>query len=162
MSSFSDEFTVPENYSMEDVKYSVKSWNASYLGKDYIMEVRSERHIILTKTKHDMRFCFYPCIALLLGIPLLFLMIMVSPFFAFFGIFLYIGIVIIVQVFAVYFFCLKPEKVEYSITFTHDMPIHVRVTATGEIDKSAHEYQTLKDSLYGGSSSQGQGLELGY
>ncbi|MFW9963219.1 MAG: hypothetical protein ACFFCX_06635 [Candidatus Sifarchaeia archaeon] len=49
MSSFNDEFTVPENYSMEDVKYKVMSWNASYLGKDYIMEVRSERHIILTK-----------------------------------------------------------------------------------------------------------------
>ncbi|MHA3963330.1 MAG: hypothetical protein AM325_007290 [Candidatus Thorarchaeota archaeon SMTZ1-45] len=162
MSSFSDEFSVPENYTMEDIKYGVKSWNASYLGKDYIMEVISERHIVLTKAKHDMRLCFYPCIALLIGIPLLFLIMMASPFLAIFGVFLYIGIVVVVEVIAVYLFCLKPKKVEYSITFTHDMPIHVRVIATGEIGMSEHEYQGLKNSLHGGRSDPRQGLELDY
>lgn len=160
MSAFNDEFTVPENYTMDDIKRRVMSWNASHLGKEYIMEVISERHIVLTKAKHDMRICFYPCIALLLGIPLLFMFVMASPYAALFGIFGYLALVIIVQVISVYFFCLNPKKAEYNITFSHEMPIRVRVVGTGEIEKSAHEYQSLKDILYGGRSDQGVGLEF--
>jgi hypothetical protein len=160
MSAFNDEFTVPENYTMADVKHRVKSWNASYLGKDYIMEVKSEHHIILTKTKHDMKICFYPCIALLLGIPLVFMFMMASPYAALFGIFTYVALVIIVEVVAVYLFCLNPKKAEYNITFSNEMPIRVRVTATGEIGMSAHEYQGLKDSLYGGRMESGPGFDF--
>ena len=160
---FNDEFSVPDNYSMEDIKRRVMSWNASYLGKDYIMEVKSERHIILTKSKHDLKLCFYPCIALLCGIPILFMFMMASPGAAIMGVFVYLGIVIVVEVISVYFFCLNPKKAEYSITFSHEMPIRVRVVGTGEIAASAHEYKGLKDSIYGGSSGPSdQGLGIGY
>ncbi|MHA1964068.1 MAG: hypothetical protein ACXACG_01180 [Candidatus Thorarchaeota archaeon] len=160
MAIFNDEFTVPDNYSMEDIKRRVISWNSSHLGKEYIMEVKSERHIILTKAKHDMKICCYPCIALLLGIPVLFMFMLSSPYAAMFGIFIYIGIVIVVEVISVYFFCLNPEKAEYDITFSHEMPIRVRVVGSGEIGKSAHEYESLKDSLYGSRQDQGLGIEF--
>ena len=155
-----DEFTVSENYSMDDIKRRVMSWNASMSGKDYIMEVMHERHIVLTKAKHDMKICCYPCIALLCGIPILFLMLMASPGAGFFGIFAYLGLVIVVEVISVYLFCLNPKKAEYSITFSNDMPIRVRVIGTGEMDASAHEYRALKDQLYGGRSDQGVGIEF--
>ena len=158
MSTFNDEFTVPDNYSMNDIKRKVMSWNASYLGKDYIIEVRSERHVILTKSKHDLKLCFYPCLASLLGLPVMFMLFMSSPYTALFGIFAYIAFVIIVQLVAVYMFCLNPKKAEYTLTFSHEIPIHVRVVGVGEMHASAHEYRGLKDSLYGGQSDQGVGL----
>ena len=160
MSVFNDEFTVPENYTMDDIKRRVMSWNASHLGKEYIMEVKSERHIILTKAKHDMRICFYPCIALLLGIPIVFMLFMASPYTAVFAIFGYLALVLIVETVSVYLFCLNPEKAEYSITFSHEIPIRVRVIGTGEIGKSSHEYQGLKDNLYGSRQDQGLGIEF--
>ncbi len=145
---------------MDDIKRRVMSWNASYLGKDYIMEVKSDRHIILTKSKHDMKLCFYPCIASLLGIPIMFMLLMASPYAALFAIFGYIAFVVIIQLVAVYRFCLNPKKAEYSITFSHEMPIRVRVVGLGEMQESAHEYRGLKDSLYGGQGDQGLGIQF--
>lgn len=52
-----DELTLPENYSMEDIKSRVKSCLDSPMGSEYVMEVVHERHIILSKSKHDMRVC---------------------------------------------------------------------------------------------------------
>ena len=160
MSAFTDEFTAPDSYTMDEIKRRVMSWNASPLGKEYIMEVKSEHHIILTKSKHDMRICFYPCIAVLLGIPIIFMLLMASPYTSVFAIFGYLALVLVVEVISVYFFCLNPEKAEYSITFSHEIPIRIRVVGTGEIGKSAYEYQTLKDSLYGGRHDQGLGIEF--
>ncbi len=159
--TMNDEFTVPENYTMDDIKRRVMSWNASMLGKDYIMEVINEHHIILTKSKHDMKICCYPCIALLCGIPILLMLTMGSPALGVFSLFGYLALVIVVEVISVYLFCLNPKKAEYSITFSHDMPIRVRVVGSGEMDVSAHEYKGLKDSLCGGGrSDQGVGIEF--
>ena len=160
MSSFNDEFSVPDNDTMDDIKRRVMSWNASYLGKDYIMEVVSERHIVLTKSKHDLKLCFYPCIASLLGLPIVFMLFIASPYTALFGIFVYLAIVIIVQLIAVFMFCLNPKKAEYSITFSHEMPIRVRVVGVGEMHESAHEYRGLKDGLHGGQGDQGLGIQF--
>ena len=54
---FDEEFVLPDNYSMGDIKQRVKNWQGSPYGTDYVMEVVSERHIILTKAKHDMKIC---------------------------------------------------------------------------------------------------------
>ena len=142
---------------MDDIKRRVMSWNASMLGKDYIMEVKHERHIILTKAKHDMKLCFVPCVGPFLGIPIIFLFAAAGPSGFLFGFFTWFAFVIILEVWAVYMFCLNPKKAEYSITFSPEIPIHVRVIGTGEMEQSAHEYKALKDSIYGGPVDQGWG-----
>ena len=156
--SMNDEFTLSENYSMDEIKRRVMSWNASMLGKDYIMEVKHERHIVLTKAKHDMKLCFVPCVGPFLGIPIMFLFIAAGPAGFLFGISAWLIFVFVLEIWAVYKFCLNPKKAEYSITFSNDMPIRVRVIGTGEMDASAHEYRALKDSISGGRSDQGIGI----
>jgi hypothetical protein len=160
VSAFKDEFTVPDNYSMEDIKRRVRSWNASPLGEDYIMEVKSDRHIILTKAKHDLKLCFLPCIAPFAGIPVLFLFIGAGPSGFLFGLAVYLVLILTIEIWAVYKFCLNPKKAVYEIMFSNEMPIRVHVYASGEIAASAHEYRALRDSLYGGSGDQGMGPNL--
>lgn len=160
MSAFKDEFTVPENYSMDDIKRRVKSWNASPVGSEYIMEVKSDRHIILSKAKHDMKICFIPCIAPFVLIPILFLFAGAGYSGFFFGLMVYLALVMAIEVWAVYKFCLNPKKAVYEIMFSNEMPIRVHVYASGEIEASAHEYRALKDSLYGGSRKEGIGLDF--
>jgi hypothetical protein len=134
------------------------SWNASMLGKDYIMEVKHENHIILTKAKHDMKLCFVPCVGPFLGIPIMFLFAAAGPAGFFAGFAAWLIFVFVLEIWAVYTFCLNPKKAEYSITFSPSIPIHVRVIGTGEMQASAHEYRALKDSLYGGPTDQGLGI----
>jgi hypothetical protein len=157
VSAFKDEFIVPDNYSMEDIKHRVKSWNASPLGEDYIMEVKSDRHIILTKAKHDLKLCFLPCIAPFVGLPILFLFVAAGPSGFLFGMAVYLVLILAIEIWAVYKFCLNPKKAVYEIMFSNEMPIRIHVYASGEIAASAHEYRALRDSLYGSSGDQGMG-----
>jgi hypothetical protein len=159
-SAFKDEFTVPDNYSMADVKSKVKAWNASPYGADYVMEVKHDRHILLTKTKHDMKLCFVPCVVPFISIPVMFLGLGAGPAGFFFGFIMWLIIVVVAELWAVYTFCLNPKKAEYEIMFSNETPIRVHVYASGEIAASAHEYKALRDTLYGGTRDQGVGLEF--
>ncbi len=143
---------------MEDIKRRVKSWHASYLGKNYTMEIKSERHIILTKAKHDMKICCYPCIFIVISAFVLVMLPILSYQAALAITMGYIIVLFAVMAITVAWFCLKPAKSEYSITFSQETPIRIRVHAVGELDKSAHEYSSLKNSIQSNNQSSGPGL----
>jgi hypothetical protein len=161
VSAQSDEFTMPENYSMEDVKHRVKSWLAYPPGNEYVMEVLSDRHVILTKAKHNMRICCYGCIAMIASI-FLFVMIMLGiniPVYSYEAmmnavmgaVMIYIAIIGVIMVVTVAAFCLKPEKAVFELRFGNDIPISVYIQRSGELEKSAHEYVALKKAILGGA-----------
>ena len=154
MVTFTEEFEAADSDTMEDIKRKVKSWHASYLGNKYTLEIKSERHIILTKAKHDMKICCYPCIILIISA----FVIAMLPYLSYLAAIGYIIFIFAVMIGAVGWFCLKPAKSEYSITFSHETPIHIRVDAVGELDKSAHEYSSLKNSIQSNNKSSGPGL----
>jgi hypothetical protein len=164
---FGDEFAVPDNYSMEDIKHRVKYWLASPLGKEYVMEVVTERHVILTKTKHDMKICCYGCIAMIASIFVL-VLIMIGVGFPMYNyaafltaMMAYVLVIGIIMALTVAAFCLRPEKAVFELRFGTDMPIQVLVQRSGEFQKSAHEYVALKDAILGGYSPQ-DGPSLGF
>ncbi len=157
--SYDDEITVSESTTMDELKYKVKSWLASSNGRDYEMEVVSERHIILTKAKHDMKVCCYGCICMILSIFL------TIPFFmftipyneqAFLGaMMVYVGLIGAIMVITTAIFCLKPEKAVFEMRFGSDIPIRIHIHRTGEMQKSAYEYESLKSTITGGADPLG-------
>jgi hypothetical protein len=164
---YSDEFVVSDNYSMEDIKHRVKYWLASPMGKEYLMEVVSDRHVILTKAKHDMKICCYGCIAMIASIIVL-VMIMVGFGFPMYNyaaflnaMMAYVAVIGIIMALTVAVFCLRPEKAVFELRFGTDIPIQVYVQRSGEVQKSAYEYASLKDAILGGYSPQ-EGPSLGY
>lgn len=159
--SFDDEFSVPDNYSMEDIKHRVKSWQASPAGVDYVIEVVSEKHIILTKSKHDMRICCVGCAAELIGgflVVALMIGTMSYPYDyndlmnAAAGA---VGVIGVVMAIFIGIFCLRPEKAVIEMRFGNEMPIKIQIKRSGEIQKSAHEYASLKTELSGTSQRGG-------
>ena len=142
---YDDEFTVSENYSMEDIKHIVRSWLASPMGAEYIMEVVNERHIKLTKSKHDMKICCVGCVAEIIAAVIAagFLIGTVSyPYDytnmmnAIAGI---IGVVGVIMTIFIGLFCLRPEKAIFEMRFGSEIPIKIHVHRSGEIQKAAHE-----------------------
>lgn len=160
MEVYSDEFTVPDNYSMEDIKHRVRLWLASPSGTDYVMEVVSERHVILTKSKHDLKICCYGCIAMIASIFLLvFIMIGFSfpsySYEAFLNAMMgYVAVIGVIMAITIAVFCLKPEKAVFEMRFGNEIPIQVYIHRSGEVDKSAYEYAALKNAIQGGYSQQ--------
>ncbi len=158
MSTFTEEFEAADNDNMDDIKQRVKSWQESYLGKDYTLEIKTERNIVLTKAKHDMKICCYPCIIIIISAFGLVMIPMLSYQAAMTIVLAYVVFIMAVEVIAVAWFCLKPAKSEYNITFSQETPIRIRVYAVGELDKSAHEYSGLKNSIQSNNRETGPGL----
>lgn len=158
---FDDEFTVPEHYSMEDLKHRVRSWQASSAGADYVIEVVSERHIILTKSKHDMRICCVGCAAELIGTFLVIMVIMGTMSYPYdYNDFLnvavgLVGVVGVIMAIFIGLFCLKTHKSVIEMRFGHEIPIKIQVRRSGEIEKSQYEYRSIKSELLGGSERGG-------
>ena len=159
--SFDEEFTVPEHYSMEDLKHRVRSWQASPTGTDYVIEVVSERHIILSKSKHDLRICCVGCAAEIIGTFLVIMVIMGTITYPYdyndlmnvaFGA---IGVVGVIMAIFIGLFCLRPQKSVIEMRFGHEIPIKIQVRRSGEIEKSQYEYASLKSELQGGSQRGG-------
>ena len=95
------EYEVPD-VSMDDLKARVKSW-LSEVGHECIFQIVSDRHIILTKAKHDVKiFCCYPCIISMIGIFGIIFISLTLPIvqalsLIFFGSIVLVGLVIIVS-----------------------------------------------------------------
>lgn len=156
---FDDEFTVPDNYSMADIKHKVKSWLASPPGREYVMEVVSEKHVILTKAKHDMKICCYGCVGMILSIFLLIPFMMTLPTYSFEAVMnamgAYVAVISVIMVITVAFFCLKPEKVVFEMRFGNEVPIQIHIRRFGDLKKSAYEYESLKSTIIGGADPLG-------
>ena len=159
--SFDEEFTVPDNYSMEDIKHRVRSWQASPIGVDYVIEVVSERHIILTKSKHDMRICCVGCAAEIIGSFLVVAIIMGTVGYPFDynelmnAVAGAIGVIGVIMAIFIGLFCLRPQKSIIEMRFGHELPIKIQIRRSGEIQKSQYEYASIKSELLGGSQQGG-------
>jgi hypothetical protein len=157
-----DEFVIP-NTNMEEIKFRVKSWLSSYEGNDYFMEVLSERHIKISKTKQDPKICVYGCCTYCIGTFLGVIFIMsiylgsiIATMNAIFGLVL---ILVMVEPIFVAWFCLKPNKVEFNARFSYEEPIRVIIVASGNMfESSRHDYQSFLHSLNPSSSDTGIGL----
>ncbi len=158
MSGFIDDFQAPDYVTMDEIKRRVISWQRSYAGKDYVLQVKSERHVILTKTKHDLKVCCYPCIIIVLSAFVIVMFPIYSYAFALAITFGYIAFIMIVMIVAYGYFFLNPKKAEYTLMFSYETPINIRIHARGAIAESAHEYQSLKSSILGGRQEPGPGL----
>ena len=156
---FDDEITVPDNYSMSDIKHKVKSWLASPPGREYVMEVVSERHVILTKAKHDLKICCYGCVGMILSTFLFIPFLMTLPSYSYEAIFGAMGGIIAVigaiMAITIAFFCLKPEKVVFEMRFGNEVPIQIHIQRSGDLQKSAYEYDSLKAAIGGGADPLG-------
>jgi hypothetical protein len=159
VSAYNEEFTVSEHYSMAEIKRRVNSWLNSHSGRDYVMEVVSERHVILTKAKHDMKICGYGCIGIILSSFLVVPFLMTVPFYSFEAIMNvmmgFVAIIGIIMSITVAFFCLKPEKAVFEMKFGIEIPIQIHIRRSGELQKSAYEYESLKSAILGGADPLG-------
>ncbi len=156
---FDDEITVPDNYSMSDIKHMVKSWLASPPGREYVMEVVSERHVILTKAKHDLKICCYGCVGMIAGTFLFIPSLMTLPSYSYEALLGAMGGIIAVigaiMAITIAFFCLKPEKAVFEMRFGNEVPIRIRIQRSGDLQKSAHEYDSLKAAIGSGADPLG-------
>jgi hypothetical protein len=156
---FDDEITVPDNYSMSDIKHKVKSWLASPPGREYVMEVVSEKHVILTKAKHDLKICCYGCVGMFLSVFLLVPFVMTLPTYSYEALLNvmggYIAVIGVIMAITVAIFCLKPEKVAFEMRFGDEVPIKIRIHRSGELQKSAPEYDSLKAAIGSGADPLG-------
>ncbi len=154
-----DEITVPDNYSMSDIKRMVNSWLASPPGREYVMEVVSERHVILTKAKHDMKICCYGCVAMLVSTFAMIPFLMTLPPYNYEAMLGAVGVIIAVigavMAITVAVFCLKPNKAVFEMRFGNELPIQIRISRTGDLQKSEHEYNSLKAAIGGGADPLG-------
>ncbi len=159
-----DELTLPENYSMEDVKSRVKSWLASPMGSEYVMEVVHERHIILSKSKHDMRVCCAGCVTTCVGSILVAAIVVavvgIYDYYAFMNAMMGgISIILVVMGIFVAIFCLRPQKAIIEMRFGTEIPIKVSIYRSGELEKSANEYMSLKNSIHRETGHAGPSLD---
>ncbi|MHA3963331.1 MAG: hypothetical protein AM325_007295 [Candidatus Thorarchaeota archaeon SMTZ1-45] len=160
-----DELTLPDNYSMEDIKSRVKSWLASPMGSEYVMEVVHERHIILSKSKHDMRVCCVGCITTCASIILVVMIVIgtvgIYDYYALMNaMILAMGIVMMIMVIFVAIFCLRPQKAVIEMRIGNEIPIKVSILRSGELEKSAHEYFSLRNSIHREPGHGGPSLEF--
>ena len=145
------EYEVPDA-SMDDLKARVKSW-LSEVGHEYILQIVSYRHIILTKAKHDVKiFCCYPCIISMIGIiPIVFisltLPIVQAISLIFFGSIALVGLVMVVSAWQ---FFLNPKKVVFEVRFSEGVPINVSIHASGNLlSESRYDYDSLNSAILG-------------
>ena len=159
---YSNQFEIP-NASMDEIKVRVKSWLASYEGTDYFMEIVNERHVKISKTKHDMKICGYGCATYCIasiGAP--FLLIAAMPTSVTAAMSLILGYMLLIMMIIPIFmglFCLKPNKVEFDVRFSHEYPIRVMIVASGNmLDKAQYDYDSFLNALNPGSFDPGIGL----
>ncbi len=160
-----DEITVPDNYTMEDIKKRVKSWLVTPSGQEYVMEVVSEKHVILTKAKHDMKICCYGCVGMFLSVFLMIPFLITQPTYSYEALLNamagYVAVIGVIMAITVAFFCLKPQKAVFEMRFGNELPIKIQIHRSGELKKSAYEYESLKSAILGGADPFG-GPALNY
>jgi hypothetical protein len=138
---------------MEEVKSRVKSWLASGTGHEYVLEVVSERHIILTKAKHDVKiFCCYPCIISMIGVfVIVFIAVRLPPLQAVYlicaGCVTLVGLTMVI---AAWQFFLNPKKVVFELKFSETVPIGVTIhSSSNYLSESRYEYDSLSSAVRG-------------
>ena len=146
-----DEFEVSSEFTLEDVKNRVKAWLRMSVGKDYIFNLVNEHNITLTKMKHDARICGVACI-----------LIFVVPFAVIFGIrlpypitfetvLLFVGILIFsigaVMAIGIGLYCLRPEKSIFTVHFSPDHPVRVRVFHEGGMLTAKSDYSSFRAAI---------------
>ncbi len=158
---YSEQFEIP-NASMEEVKDRVKYWLSSFQGAEYLMEVVSERHVKISKTKHDLKICAYGCIVYIISIaalPFIVFPMVTSPATALTMIFTYMLVILLVLPIFIGLFCLKPNKAEFDVRFSMEYPIRVMIVASGNMLKdSMYDYDGFKEALNPSGFVGGPGL----
>ncbi|RDE15318.1 MAG: hypothetical protein C4K48_04550 [Candidatus Thorarchaeota archaeon] len=152
------------NAGLEEVKRRVNTWLTTAEALDYYLEKIDDRHVKVIKSKQDTKYCVYGCVGLcatmLLGI------VAAITFAAYMGPagVLFAVIVILVGAFTCmpisygYFF-LKPNKVEYALTASGEYPVHIAVTASGNLlPQCEHEYNSFLNALSPGHPDAGPGI----
>ena len=154
------EYEVP-NVSMDDLKTRVKSW-LSVEGHEYVLQIVSDRHIILTKAKHDVKiFCCYPFLVSMIGIFVIISISLSLPFaqavsLMFLGSIALVGFVMAVSAWQ---FFLNPKKVVFEVRFSEGIPITVSIHASGNyLSKSRYDYDTLNSAILRTSVDHGVSL----
>lgn len=150
MGEHRDEFELSSDMTLFDVKSKVSQWHGSQLGKDYVLSVKAENHIVLTKSKLNMNICWCTGVFAAIGV------------FSIGGLYFPPGTTVyeILQVLSIYavviitgiivgitLLCGFQTRVEYSFTFHDGSPIHVSVYGKGAIDKTIQEYLSLRNTL---------------
>ena len=134
MVTYSSQFEIP-NENLEQIKHRVKAWLSSYAHPDYFLEVISERHVKVSKVKHDTKICAYGCVTFFLA-AFVGSFILIASFYR--GgdismIFIYLFLVMMTMPFFTGWFCLHPNKIEFEVIFSNEYPIRVSVVASGNL-----------------------------
>lgn len=155
--SYSEEFELDDNVTMDEVKHRVKAWQASYMGADYARLVKSERDIVLIKSKQDAKVCCYPCI---IAIIAAFLMVFIRvPYYAAMAVVVgYIILIFAAFIISYGYFFLGGKKTEIHLSFSFEMPIHVRMRLDGNAVDSTSDYESLKKNIQGHTKQSGPGV----
>jgi hypothetical protein len=145
---------------IELVKQRVNSWISSFSGADYYLEIISERHARIKKTKHDWKICCYGCVCYFVAIFGGVFMFMGLPYqSALSGLLSVIFIAIMIIPLFIGWFCLYPNKVEFDVQFIGSNPVKVRVVASGNMLAQAEaEYQSFLRAI--GQYSSKSGIDL--
>jgi hypothetical protein len=161
-----DEFKLAFDTTMYDVKAKVSQWHRSQHGKDYVLSVKSENHIVLKKSKYNMTICCCTAAFALFGVASLgglyfppgTTVYEILDVLSFYSVIIITGIIV-----GLTLFCAFPTKAEYLFTFHKGPPIHVTVYGKGAIDKTIQEYHSLRNTLNWTAGKQnhgGQGVGL--
>ena len=142
-----EEYEVPSHFTLEEIKARVKGWLDTIVGRDYRLKVLSERNITLTKERHDLKVCgvscVISCLAPFLLIPLMFGSVQ-GILIGIGGMILLIGITMAA---GIGYYCLKPQRVIFTLRFTDDQPIRVVVSGEGVLIKARGDYENLKSTI---------------
>jgi hypothetical protein len=168
MGEHRDEFELAFDTTIYVVKAKVSQWHRLQHGKNYVLSVKSENHIILKESKYNMTICCCTAVFAAFGVASLegvyfppeTTVYEILEVLSIYSVIIFTGIII-----GLTLFCAFPTKVKYSFTFHERPPIHVTVYGKGAIDKTIQEYHSLRNTLNwtaGKQNSEGQrvGLDL--
>ncbi|MFW9956275.1 MAG: hypothetical protein ACFFD3_17145 [Candidatus Thorarchaeota archaeon] len=156
MVTYSSKFEIP-NENLEQIKQRVKAWLSSFSHPDYALEVISERHVKISRVKHDLKICVYGCITMFV-MAFAGAFVLIGAFYASRDIsvvFIYLFLVMMTEPLFIGWFCLYPNKIQFEVTFSNEYPIKVYVIASGNLlEAYQQEYYSFLKAL---NPSQGSG-----
>jgi hypothetical protein len=158
--TYSNQFEIP-NGNLEQVKQRVRAWLSSFANPDYSLEVISERHVKISRVKHNTMVCVYGCITTFIA-AFAGAFMFVASYYASGDIsvfFLYLFLVMMTEPLFIGWFCLYPNKIEFEVTFTNEYPIKVHVVASGNLlEAYQQDYYSFLKAL--NPSQESGGIDL--
>jgi hypothetical protein len=160
---YTKEFEIA-NAGLQDVKHGVNVWLTTAPAVDYFLEVVNDRHVKVIKTKQELKICLYGCIG---SCVVVFIAVFAAAGLAFSMGPAGMAVMVVIIIVAAFgsmlltygYFFLNPKKVEYDLIATGEYPVHIKLTASGNmLPQCQGEFNSFLNALGPSFPETGPGI----